>query len=591
MSGETQPGGTAPGKAPSRKWLVVAAGVVGFLGLAAATDAIMSRHDAPAEPGKPQVLDQGWSQAMREQFYYTPQGSQLLPYAVLRALEQPLSDKPFLDPVHVAEMGFLPPDGPSQLNPDGLPIGFAKDTRPGGALGPMVGMTCAACHTADIEAKGVRIRIDGGASLGDYQLFMARLSSALDLTLADPAKFQRFAARLVAVDPKAVRPALEAIAAEIRRLEAASWTPIPYGRGRLDAFGHILNAVAADALGEPANFRIPDAPVSYPFLWTTPAQRFVQWNGVAGNPLGRNVGEVLGVFGHASFAGGNLPAASSAALADNLVALEAWVAELKPPPWPEKELGKIDAAKAQRGAELFKAYCSGCHGGPEYRLTPAAEGEGGRRWLAVTMVDVGAVKTDPKMVTNFVTRYAKPGPFAPLLAGAPRLPDGQVLAGPLLLAAVSAVTENDLRARGITGDARKAWYGWRFGADGKLLQGWGLPPSYKAGPLAGVWATGPFLHNGSVPTVYDLLSPEDERPKVFHVGSKRFDAEKLGFVSSIDSIPQEERVRLSRFDTALPGNSNRGHAFPSPATAKLSPDDRYAIIEYLKILEGPDVRH
>lgn len=574
-----------------RKGLILGAGVIVFLGLAALTDVIMSRNEAPAEPGKAQALDQGWSKELREKFYFTSQGSQLMPYAMLRALEQPLSDKPFLDPAHVAEMGFLPADGPSALNPDGLPIGFVKDPRPAtGPLGPMVGLTCAACHTADIEAKnGALIRIDGGASQGDYQLLMARLSKALDITLADPAKFQRFAARLVAMDPKTVRPALEALATEIRRLEAASWTPVPYGRGRLDAFGHILNAVAATAINEPANYRIPDAPVSYPFLWTTPWQRYVQWNGVAGNPLGRNLGEVLGVFGHADFANGNLAAASSTALGENLVALEAWVSGLKPPPWPEKVLGKVDAAKAKRGAELFKANCAGCHGGPDYRLTPAAETEGGRQWLAVSMVDVNTVKTDPKMAMNFITRYAKPGPFT-LPPTAPRLPDGQVLAGSLLLAAVSTITENDLRARGITGDARKAAYGWRFAPGSTTPQsGWLLPPSYKAGPLAGVWATGPFLHNGSVPTIYDLLSPEEERPAVFYVGSKRFDAEKLGFVSSYDSIPEAERVRVSRFDTSLPGNSNRGHAFPTGA--KLSPEDRYAIIEYLKVLEGPDVRH
>ena len=575
-----------------RKGLFVLAGVAGFLGLAAATDAIMSRRQAVEQAGPPKVLDQGWSDSLREQFYYTSQGSQLLPYAFLRALEQPLSDKPFLDPAHIAEMGFLPADGPSQLNPDGLPIGFVKDPRPGNStMGPSVGMTCAACHTSDIEANGVRIRIDGGAALADYQLFMKRLSRALDNTLADPAKYQRFAARLVAADPKQIRPALEATAAEIRRLEAASWTPVPYGRGRLDAFGHILNAVAADALGEPANFRMPDAPVSYPFLWTTPAQRYVQWNGVAGNPLGRNLGEVLGVFGHTSFANGNPGAFASTALPDNLVALEAWVADLKPPPWPEKELGKADAAKAKRGAELFKAHCAGCHGGPEYRLTPASENEGGRQWLAVSMVDIAKVKTDPKMLNNFTGRFAKPGVLGPLVANAPHLSDGQVPAGAVLLAAVTVITENSLRAQGITGDARKQWYGWRFAPGSTTPQsGWLAPASYKAGPLAGVWATGPFLHNGSVPTVYDLLSPEDERPARFYVGSRQLDTEKLGFVSSPDSLPEKEREGLFLFDTTLAGNSNRGHAFPDPSVAKLSPDDRYAIIEYLKILEGPDVR-
>ncbi|MFG1299272.1 di-heme-cytochrome C peroxidase [Xanthobacter sp. V3C-3] len=574
-----------------RKAFILLAGLAGFIGLAAATDAIMARREAAQTAGPPKVLDQGWSQAMREQFYYTPQGSQLLPYTFLRALEQPFGDKPFLDPAHMAQMGFVPADGPSPLNRDALPVGFARDPRPGDAFGPMVGMTCAACHTSDIEAGGVRIRIDGGASQADYQLFMGRLSQALDATLADPAKFQRFAARLVAADQKQVRPALEATAAEIRRLEAVSWSPVPYGRGRLDAFGHILNAVAADALGEPANFRIPDAPVSYPFLWGTPAQRYVQWNGVAGNPLGRNLGEVLGVFGHPSFAGGNVPAFSSTALLDNLVALEAWVATLKPPPWPEKELGKVDATKAKRGAELFAAHCAGCHGGPEYRYTPAAETEGGRQWLAVTMVDFAKVQTDPKMLANFTGRFARPGLLAPLLANAPHLPDGQVPAGAVLLAAVNVITENDLRARGITGDARKAAYGWRFAPGSSAPQsGWLSPAGYKAGPLAGVWATGPFLHNGSVPTIYDLLSPENERPARFYVGSTRLDPARLGFVSTPDELSDKDKASLSLFDTSLPGNSNRGHAFPDPAVARLSPDDRYAIIEYLKILEGPDVR-
>lgn len=584
-----------------RKGWIVLGCVAGFLGLAAATDALMARRPPPAqaEAAPPILLQQGWSSDMRDQFYYTSQGSRLMPLAFLKALEQPGNAGLFLDSGHIAATGFLPADGPSRNNPDLLPIGFARDGASEGAFGPMVGLTCAACHTSDIKVGAARIRIDGGASLGDFQLLMRRLSRALDATLAKPAKFRRFAARLGA-DPKAVRPALEAVAADIRRLEAASWTPVAYGRGRLDAFGHILNAVAAEALAEPANFRIPDAPVSYPFLWTTPAQRYVQWNGVAGNPLGRNLGEVLGVFGHPSFANGQLAAATSTTALDNLVALEAWVAQLKPPPWPQKELGKPSAAKARRGAELFKAYCAGCHGGPDYRLTPAAETEGGRQWLAVTMVDLAMVKTDPKMLTNFAARTARPGALAPLLKPV-TLPDGQVPAGQLLLAAVYTITENALRARNITGDERKAYYGWRFAPEPppapgapppRPQQGWTRSLAYKAGPLAGVWATGPFLHNGSVPTVYDLLSPEAERPKTFLVGAQRFDPKKLGFVSTAEDLPEAERAGLFVFDTRLPGNSNAGHAFPDPAVAVLSPQDRFAIIEYLKILEGPDVsRH
>lgn len=568
---------------PRRTKWVVLGGFATVVVLAALTGAVVRKEPATGGKAAARVvhLDQGWSAERREEFYYTPQGSQLLPYAFLTALEQPTGTGLFLDRAYIAETGFLPAEQLSELNPDGLPIGFVKDPRPGGAFGPAVGLTCAACHTNDIRVGATRIRIDGGASLGDFQMLMARLSQALDATLADPAKFERFAARLKA-DPKAVRPALEATAAEIRRIEAAGWTPEPYGRGRLDAFGHILNAVAAEALGQPANFRVPDAPVSYPFLWTTPAQRYAQWNGVAGNPLGRNLGEVLGVFGHPSI-GNGLPASfSSSALIESLKALETWTAALQPPLWP-KELGKVSQMRVKRGAKLYGQYCASCHGGPDYPLTPAADTIGGRQWLAVKMVDLATVKTDPRMLQNFASRTAETGLLAPLFGGASTVPARQ-----LLVAVVGNIAENDLRNLAISGDARLAYYGWRF-APGSLSPqpGWTGPLAYKAGPLAGVWATGPFLHNGSVPTVYDLLSPPQERPKRFYVGDERYDAKKLGYVSDVDKIPEKERAGLFLFDTSLPGNSNAGHVFPDPSVARLSPSERYAIIEYLKVLEGP----
>ncbi|MDQ4135712.1 MAG: hypothetical protein M3158_05985, partial [Pseudomonadota bacterium] len=102
-----------------------------------------------------------------------------------------------------------------------------------------------------------------------------------------------------------------------------------------------------------------------------------------------------------------------------------------------------------------------------------------------------------------------------------------------------------------------------------------LPPSatdLKAGPLAAAWATGPYLHNGSVPTIYELLSPEAERRAVFWTGGRELDRERLGFVS--DDAPGR-----FRFDTSLPGNRNAGHLYPAGG---LSHDERLAIIEYLK---------
>jgi hypothetical protein len=121
--------------------------------------------------------------------------------------------------------------------------------------------------------------------------------------------------------------------------------------------------------------------------------------------------------------------------------------------------------------------------------------------------------------------------------------------------------------------------------------------SYKARPLAGIWATPPFLHNGSVPTIYQLLSPVSERAQSFMVGRRAFDTVNLGY----------ETTALSTsgftFNTLLSGNKNIGHEFRdgyvpykkgnSPQYGvigpELSQEERMALIEYLKIhQDSPD---
>jgi hypothetical protein len=98
--------------------------------------------------------------------------------------------------------------------------------------------------------------------------------------------------------------------------------------------------------------------------------------------------------------------------------------------------------------------------------------------------------------------------------------------------------------------------------------------AYKARPLTGIWATGPYLHNGSVPTLHDLLSPPQDRPRRFFTGSIEYDPVKVGFVTAKSSANSFE------FDTWLDGNSNLGHEYGTTLPA----DDRDALIEYLKSL-------
>jgi len=114
---------------------------------------------------------------------------------------------------------------------------------------------------------------------------------------------------------------------------------------------------------------------------------------------------------------------------------------------------------------------------------------------------------------------------------------------------------------------------------------------YKPRPLAGIWAAGPFLHNGSVPTIYQLLSPVEQRDKKFFVGTRDFDPVNLGL--------NTEAFHKNGFwlDTSITGNSNHGHEFRkgyiewkpgSPPQygvigPELTEEDRRDLIEYLKV--------
>lgn len=107
---------------------------------------------------------------------------------------------------------------------------------------------------------------------------------------------------------------------------------------------------------------------------------------------------------------------------------------------------------------------------------------------------------------------------------------------------------------------------------------------YKARPLDGIWAAGPYLHNGSVPTLYDLLSPLAERPKSFCLGLRSFDPVKVGYRTDCAD-------GTFTLDTKIPGNTNVGHQFVGSGVAGsgiigrgLSEQERWDLVEYLKTL-------
>jgi hypothetical protein len=114
---------------------------------------------------------------------------------------------------------------------------------------------------------------------------------------------------------------------------------------------------------------------------------------------------------------------------------------------------------------------------------------------------------------------------------------------------------------------------------------------YAATPLTGVWANYPYLHNGSVPTLYHLLGPVDQRPRIFEVmAARHFDRERVGQVLVDDPADRSrgDDALLRRFggdrnwfNTARPGCANAGHDFWSRIQTD---ENRRALIEYLKTL-------
>jgi hypothetical protein len=208
--------------------------------------------------------------------------------------------------------------------------------------------------------------------------------------------------------------------------------------------------------------------------------------------------------------------------------IQAYLFSLEPPKYPFS----IDRAKAKEGEAIFHKTCARCHG------TYGAE------WTYPNkIVPIEVIGTDPNRLRNISEKVGK--------------------------------------------HYNATWFakekpGWLVGGYQATR-----PLGYQAPPLDGIWATAPYLHNGSVPTVYDVLNSKS-RPQIFtrsfHTDAEAYDAQKLGWKVQIlkegpaASLPAFERRKV--YDTTQPGRSNHGHTFGDD----LSDDERWAVIEFLKTL-------
>ncbi|CRM09486.1 hypothetical protein H097_25368 [Pseudomonas sp. FH4] len=551
-----------------------------------------------------------WTTADRQVYYFTPQGTQVkgLRYDWFTALELPFSEQRFAEPAYLARFGFLvdPRQQATPQNPGNLPAGFARHKN-AGSNAEFLDITCAACHTGELRFNGQALRIDGGAAQHVLPSsvptlrggsFGQALVASLTATYYNPLKFRRFAHNVLGDQYDAQYDQLrQDFKKSLDTFLKVAWNdthrglyPTEEGPGRTDAFGRIANASFGDAIS-PDNYRIANAPVDYPQLWDMWTFDWVQWNGSAQQPMARNIGEALGVGATLDFfdsAGQPLKGEArypSSVRVRDLNLIEETLQRLKPPTWPEALFGAVDKPLAARGRALFTENCAGCH-------VPSVTLVNGRPVQQLKMLPVDYIGTDPGTASNIANqRYDlsalqwDPAELAQLnveLHPTPTEPlDLRSLSVAKGLAYVTAfVEEHAYRAAGITP------------AERPRLDGYGLPIgvrelwAYKARPLAGVWATPPFLHNGSVPTLYQLLSPQYERSRTFYKGTFDYDPRHLGYRT-------EAFKNAFLFDTNITGNHNSGHEFRAGKRGNgvigrgLEPEERWALLEYLKVLGGP----
>ncbi|HWP60540.1 MAG TPA: hypothetical protein VNL14_21775 [Candidatus Acidoferrales bacterium] len=194
-----------------------------------------------------------------------------------------------------------------------------------------------------------------------------------------------------------------------------------------------------------------------------------------------------------------------------------WLRKLPAPAYPFK----IDEDLARQGAPIYKKYCADCHG---------VDGKDFRGKYVGKVTPIEEIGTDRQRLDSYTYDVA--------------VNQSMIFA---------AYPEERFR------HFRKT-----FG--------------YANSPLDGLWLRAPYLHNGSVPTLRDLLEPGAKRPKTFYRGYDVYDQKKVGFVAD---VAEEKGKKFFLYDTAEPGNSNRGHEGYRYGT-ELSPADKDALVEYLK---------
>jgi len=486
----------------------------------------------------------GWSKEDLDFFLHGSMGTEIFPEPVLRAFIKTYPD--LFPSADLSHLGLIPD------HDFGWPIGFSRSpsVKHLGNL-PAVGINCASCHVSQISASGnaAPMRILGTTSHFDVEsLFGSSLVAMYKTT--EPENMKRFLAYYLGARPEAFDAAWK----EQEQKIVSTMKADPLGANDIAPGG--LHTIASADLQGPfetknndiaarahamlrlfhnirAVLHVPDPPpdklppasgpgrndafglLSAALLNSpqpyAPIKFGLVWN-VSRRPWVHWDGNTRSPIARNLLASLGLGAPLYGHRADlqfaDVKRQTDLSEEIQPPAYPFA----IEQPIAQRGAKLFADRCASCHTGPEtdQRLHAVAE-----------------VGTDPLRATLFNQRQADG--FNKFLAE-------------LELDGYEAPKEPGVRTTG----------------------------KYFAATLGGVWARSPYLHNGSVRTMAELLTPPGRRAKTFRRGSTRFDPATIGYT--------DEGPYL--FDTSTAGNSNSGHSYGT----ELSPEAKRELMEYLKTL-------
>ena len=535
----------------------------------------------------------------------------------------------------------------------------ATDPVTAASLPDMIGLTCAACHTGSIHYKGTSIRYDGGPGMVNLLSLEKATGLSIAYTLSPllPFRFDRFATRVLGPNAsEADRTALKkglSDAFAVVEAQASTLTNLysrvhqqdtEEGYGRLDALNRIGNQVfytdmiLSGVTVSDKNMHVRDAPVSFPPIWTVPWFWWAQYDASISQPLIRNAGEALGVAALLNLSPDSAPDAlfRSSVDIENLASIEALLrgpdpfkqnppefGGLRSPNWPadafqDDPAWKIDLARVAKGRAIYAEICAECHLGPvndhtfdtqfpdkSFWTSPHLQKDGDGPVLDEVQKGVAGMGTDPGQSHVLMLRTVEMPGFLDLepdrdlakrwgCSGVPASTTTEMSFAIALMIMVEKASDKWIEDHHLTDEQKQALWRSRKNCPNP---GNAKQTHYRARPLNGVWATAPYLHNGSVPSLYWMLKPAAERPKQFCMGTRDFDPQQVGFHVELGekAACRHGETLFSAVDSKglpIPGNSNLGHSLEgTPGPGKpgvigrlLSEDERYNLIEYLKTL-------